>query len=297
MELDKQTILHKVLRYFLVKIIIGIVIIVGLVAIVEGLGHALLDKTPFSNNTKDMIVAFVEAALAVCGYVVLFQVYEKRHIQELSARGFIKNASLGFIIGLLLQTIFIAFIYIAGTYSIIHVNAMSTLITPFTFALTAGFVAEILIIGVLFRLLEQQFGTLLTLLMFVILFALLHINSKGSTALSVAATAIQAGFMLPAAFVFSRSLWLPIFLHFGWDFAEPGIFGGINPSTSFTQGLLSSKIAGSTLLTGGQTGPQNAVQSLLICLLTGALFLWISKQKGYFIRPKWLKHKLLPTAA
>jgi len=98
---------------------------------------------------------------------------------------------------------------------------------------------------------------------------------------------MQAGFMLPAAYVFSRSLWLPIFLHFSWDFAEPGIFGGINPSTSLTEGLYTSKITGNSLLTGGETGPQDSLQSLIFCLLTGIIFLLLAKQKNNFIKPNW----------
>ncbi len=114
----------------------------------------------------------------------------------------------------------------------------------------------------------------------------LHINVKGATFVSVGATAMQAGFMLPAAYIFSRSLWLPVFLHFGWDFAEPGIFGGINPSTSLAHGLFTSTINGPSLVTGGRSGPQDSLESLLLCLLTGALFLWLAKQRNNFIKPK-----------
>jgi membrane protease YdiL (CAAX protease family) len=123
---------------------------------------------------------------------------------------------------------------------------------------------------------------------FIVLFAVLHVNVKGATFISVGATAMQAGLLLPAAYVFSRNLWLPIFLHFGWDFAEPGLFGGINPSSSLTQGLLTSKIAGNSLLTGGETGPQDSLSSLLLCLLLGIIFLVLAKRKNNFIKPYWL---------
>jgi len=169
----------------------------------------------------------------------------------LSASTFFSNATSGFLTGLLLQTLFIIIISLAGNFLIINLNPVSTLINPFAFALTAGFVAEIIIIGIVFRLLEQQTGTSIALFIFIILFALLHINVKGANSLSVAATAMQAGWMLPAAYVFSRNLWLPVFIHVGWDFAEPGIFGCINPSSSLTQGLLTSKTRGNFLLTGG----------------------------------------------
>ena len=142
-------------------------------------------------------------------------------------------------------------------------------------------------IGIVFRLMEQQTGTVVALLVFIVLFAILHINAKGATVISVGATAMQAGLMLPAAYVYSRNLWLPIFLHFGWDFAEPGIFGGINPSSSLKQGLLTSKLAGNSLLTGGESGPQDSLSSLMLCLVVGLIFLLLAKRKNSLIKPRW----------
>ncbi len=285
--MDKPTVLQKVLHFFLTKIIIGILVISGLVVLIEWLRKLSLDKTSLTDNTKNIIVAILESVIVVSGYVLFFRVYEKRKIKELGASSFVKNAIAGCIIGLALQSFFILVIYVAGTYSVLHVNPASTLITPFAFALTAGFTAEILIVGVAFRLLEEQSGTVIALVVFIILFAVLHINTKGATFVSIGATAMQAGFMLPAAYVFSRNLWLPIFLHFSWDFAEPGIFGGINSSTSIAQGLFTNKITGSTLLTGGSAGPQDSLQSLILCLLTGALFLFLAKRRNNFIKSNW----------
>jgi membrane protease YdiL (CAAX protease family) len=93
------------------------------------------------------------------------------------------------------------------------------------FALTAGFVAEIIMVGIVFRLLEETIGTVTALLIFHCSVCRFAYKCKRRNFVSVGATAMQAGFMLPAAYVFSRNLWLPVFLHFGWDFAEPGIFG------------------------------------------------------------------------
>jgi uncharacterized protein len=283
--MDKQTTLQKVFQFFLTKMVVGIAIIVAFVALVELLRSFLLDKTNLGNDTKALITAITEAVIAVAAYIVLFKVYDKRQIHELSRANLIKNAITGFLTGILLQTLSILVIYIADTYSVVHINPISTLISPLAFALTAGFVAEIIMIGIVFRLLEKQTGTVIALFIFVLLFAVLHVNTKGATFVSVGATAMQAGFMLPAAYVFSRSLWLPIFLHFGWDFAEPGIFGGINPSSSLTQGLFTSKIAGNSLLTGGETGPQDSLTSLLLCLLLGIIFLVLARQKNNLIRP------------
>ena len=267
--------------------VIGIGVIVSLVFFIEWLGPLILDKTSLPDDLKALIVAVADAFMATAGYIFLFRVYEKRRIRELSSEKFIGNAAIGSLTGILLQALIILVIWLAGTFLIVHVNPVSMLIKPFAFALTAGFVAEIIIIGIVFRLLEEQTGTKIAFLIFIVLFAMMHINVKGATAISVTATAMQAGFMLPAAYVFSRNLWLPIFLHFGWDFAEPGIFGCINPSSSLTHGLLTSKIAGNPLITGGETGPQDSLQSLLLCLLLGIIFLVLANRKNNLIKPRW----------
>jgi len=283
----KQTSLEKAMHFFLTKMIAGIAVVVALVALTELLRSALLDKTNLSDGTKALITSITEAIISVAGYIILFKAYDKRQIGELSATKFISNAIPGFMTGILLQAIFIFIIYVAGGYSVDRVNHASTLIVPFAFALTAGFVAEIIMIGIVFRLLEKQTGTIVALIIFVILFAVLHVNVKGATVISVGATAMQAGLMLPAAYVVSRNLWLPIFIHFGWDFAEPGLFGGINPSSSLTHGLITSNIAGNSLLTGGQTGPQDSLSSLFLCALLGSLFLLYAKRKNRLIKPQW----------
>jgi len=283
----KQTPLQKALHFFLTKMIIGIGVIVLLVAVIEWLGSSILDKTNLPDDKKALTVAVAEAFIATTGYIFLFRIYDKRPIHELSASAFFNNATVGFLTGVALQSLFILVIYLTGTFLIVNINPVSTLISPFAFALTAGFVAEIIMIGIVFRLLEQQTGTVIALFIFIILFAILHINVKGATLISISATAMQAGLLLPAAYVYSRTLWLPIFLHFGWDFAEPGIFGGINPSASLTQGLLTSKIAGNSLFTGGETGPQDSLSSLLLCLLSGLIFLSLAKQKNNLIKPQW----------
>jgi membrane protease YdiL (CAAX protease family) len=281
----KQELLQKALHFFLTKMIVGIGVIVSLVAFIEWLRSLILDKTNLSNDVKALIVSVAEAFITTTAYIFLFRAYDKRRIHELNAATFINNAVIGFLTGILLQSLFILIIYLAGTFLVVNLNPVSVLISPFAFALTAGFVAEIIMIGIVFRLLEQQTGTLVALLVFITLFAILHINAKGATVISVSATAMQAGFLLPAAYVFSRSLWLPVFLHFGWDFAEPGIFGGINPSSSLTQGLFTNKIAGNSLLTGGETGPQDSLISLLLCFLLGIIFLVLARQKNNLIRP------------
>jgi uncharacterized protein len=287
--MSKQTTISKILSFFLVKMVIGIAAVVGSVFLVEGPGRLLLDQTQLTDDLKNIIIAIADAIAALATYIFLFRFYEDRKIKELSLASLSKNAITGFATGFILQSLFILIIYIFGKYSIEHRNPLSFLIPSFAAAVTAGFVAEILIVGIFFRLIEERLGTLITLLISLILFVVMHVNAKDATVLSVLSTVIQAGVLLPAVYIFSRNLWVPIFLHFAWDFAEPGIFGGINPSISIDESLFTSKISGASFLTGGQMGPQNSIQSLILCSIAAFLFLWLAKRKDNFIKPFWKK--------
>ena len=250
-------------------------------------GQAITCQNAITRKLWKLIVAIAESAFALLAYTFLFRVYEKRKISELSTNAFWKNAVIGYATGFVLQSIFILIIYLRGNYSVIGINQASSLLPSFAAALTAGFVGEIVIRGIFFRLTEEKLGTVLTLIICVLFFAIMHVNVKGASILSVSSTAIEAGLLLSAGYVFSRSLWLPIFLHFAWDFAEPGVFGAINPGITIDQSLLTSKIEGPLILTGGQLGPQNSIQSLLLCAIVSLVFLWMARKKNNFIKPFW----------
>ncbi|MEP7106402.1 MAG: CPBP family intramembrane glutamic endopeptidase [Ferruginibacter sp.] len=284
-----QTALYKILYSFLTRIIIGILVVGGSVVLVEIAGRYLINKTQITEELENAIVGISDAGIALFSYVLLFRFYEKRQIKELSWTTFGKNALIGFFAGLALQSLVILVIYLAGGYSIIHSNPVSFLLPAFVASLTAGFVVELLIRGIIFRLTEEKFGTLIALIISALLFALSHAANKETSFLSVLSTTIQAGILLSAVYVFSRNLWISIFLHFAWDFAEPGIYGGINPGINIEKSLLTSKITGSELLTGGQFGPGNSIQALMFCLIAGLLLLWLAKQRGKFIKPYYKK--------
>ncbi|QEC67416.1 CPBP family intramembrane metalloprotease [Panacibacter ginsenosidivorans] len=285
--MSKQINLYNILHFFLIKIIIGIFIVGGSVVLSGELFNFIFDKTGTPDDIKNLIITIPFCVIALLSYIFLFRFYEKREIKELQLPTFTKNAIIGFLTGLFLQTLFILVIYFAGGYKIIRVNPFSFLFPSFLTALAAGFVAEILIRGIFFRLAEEKLGTINTLLITTILFAVIHSGSNHATFLSVCATSMQAGVLLSAAFIFSRNLWVPIFLHFAWDFAEPGIFGAINPGNSIEQSLFTNEITGPVFITGGQTGPQNSIQSLLLCAAVSLLFLWLAKRKNNILLPAW----------
>ncbi|MEP6585057.1 MAG: CPBP family intramembrane glutamic endopeptidase [Ginsengibacter sp.] len=287
--MDQQITFQRIIHFFLTKIIIGIAVVGGSVALIEWAGRSFLYFITIADKSKDIIISISEAAVALVFYIFLFRFYEKRQVKELSSSTLSKNAIIGLATGITLQSLFILIIYMAGHYSILSINPLTFIIPGFMQALTAGFVAELLLCGIIFRLTEEKFGTVIALIISASIFAVAHGNVKGATFISICATSLQAGIMLNAAYVFSRSLWLPIFLHLSWDFAEPSIYGGINPGISILKSLFESKISGPVILSGGQFGPQNSIQSLLLCSLLSFIFLWFAKRKNNIIKPYWTR--------
>ena len=281
--------LKKVSDFFITKIIVGLVVVVGLIVLIESGRQLLTGEVAQNIELQNIVVGIIEILAALSGYILLYRFYEKRQIKELRIATFWRNTFLGILTGLVLQSIVVLVMNLGGAYSVTHINPISFLIPGFTSAFVAGFVGEIVLRGIIFRLTEEKLGTVIAIIISMLIFAVAHAGVKGATVMSILSTSIQAGILFSSVYVFSGSLWLPIFLHFSWDLAQPGIFGAINPGIHIEKTLITSKVAGAQLLTGGQFGPGNSIQSTVLCLATGLLFLWLAKRKGNFIKPYWKK--------
>lgn len=204
---------EKIFYFPLTRMVIGIAVVAGSVALCEWARNLFTDKSQPVNDFENAIVGTAEVFMALLSYTLLFRFYEKRQITELSPASLPKKGLIGFLSGLLLQSLVILVIYLAGSYRILHINPFLFLVPGFIQSMVAGFVAEILIVGIFFRLTEEKLGTAIALIVASALFVIMHSAAKGATVLSVVSTAMQAGMLLPALYVFSRSLWLSIFFH------------------------------------------------------------------------------------
>lgn len=78
---------------------------------------------------------------------------------------------------------------------------------------------------------------------------------------------------------------------FAWNFIQSGVFVAITSGNEQTSSLLTAKITGSPLITGGEFGPEGTIQAIIFCALAAIILLQKSKEN---IRPPyWKKTKLL----
>jgi membrane protease YdiL (CAAX protease family) len=130
---------------------------------------------------------------------------------------------------------------------------------------------EILFRGYAFQLLIANAGPWKVILPVGILFAFMHANNPDVTYIALANTA-GFGVVFGYAVLRSRDLWLPIGLHFGWNFALP-IFG-VNVSG------LKMKMTGHELVwsagqlwSGGDYGPEASLLTSVV-MVALSVYLW-----------------------
>jgi hypothetical protein len=231
-------------------------------------------------------VNIIVPAAGILGALVLFAVYrllvrwtEKRKASEL----LIARAPGGFVGGTVLGAGLFCAVYAVlfalGVAGYKGVGSTDGLALAFALSLLAGFGEEMVFRGVVFRLFEEGFGTTVAVLISGALFGAIHAGNPGATLASSAAIAVEAGVLLAAAYALTRSLWVPIGLHFAWNFTEGGIFGAA-VSGGKIHSILVFPLHGPDYLTGGAFGPEASIVAVGVCLTAAIVMLVLAAQRG-----------------
>jgi uncharacterized protein len=279
-SLQPKNLFQRIFNFPLTRIIIGFAWIVGIYNFTEILLHFL------PTVLRNIISLPVILVIVFFAYYAFVSVMEKRPLLELSAKGSIQELVAGIAIGATLFTITIGILWVLGYYQIIATNNWTVALPAFKAAVMAGFLEEILIRGILFRIMESSLGTWLALFISAMFFGFSHLANPNATILGATAIALEAGILLAAAFLLTRRLWLAIGLHFAWNFTQSGIFG-VAVSGLELKGVFDSTLSGPAWLSGGAFGAESSVIAVLVCLSVGLYILWRAYKKGNFVKPFW----------
>jgi membrane protease YdiL (CAAX protease family) len=137
--------------------------------------------------------------------------------------------------------------------------------------LGAAVTEELMFRGLALQALERRWGSLAAIVVTALFFGIAHLGVPGANAWSALAIALEAGVMLGAAFLWRRSIWFVVGLHFAWNTTEQLL--GIPVSGHASEGLFTVDVHGSTALTGGDFGLEAALVPVVIgVLLAGRMF-------------------------
>lgn len=283
----KTSLGHKLIYSAITRFFAGLIAFSIVTAIAQYTFDNLIDLSSLEKDYQDLIRGVVIAILILTFYAYLYKYYEKRRITELSGKQLGRNLGLGIALGFGLQSLTIFVIYLGGSFTIVSVNNILYLIPALTMAITSAITEEILFRGILYRLLEEKLGSYIALAASALIFGMLHMMNPNSSVEAGIAIAIEAGLLLGAVYIYSKNLWLPIALHFAWNFTQSGIYGATTSGIDISKSLFSTNIEGDTLITGGVFGPEASIQALLFCVIATIIIMRLNQREHKIIKPFW----------
>jgi len=224
--------------------------------------------------------AGVVLLVALGTYALYVRLTERRAVDELAPAPFAAQTLLGFAIGVALFGTVIGLLAAAGDYHYLAYGSIPGLPAALATTLTASALEEMLFRGFLFRIVASIGGTWIGVAVSAVVFGALHAFNPHATVLSSVAIAIEAGALLAMAYAATQRLWLPIGLHFGWNFTEGSIFGASVSGHPASAGLIRGALTGPDYLTGGAFGIEASALAVLVCSAATALFVIYAVRAG-----------------
>ncbi|WP_433191476.1 lysostaphin resistance A-like protein [Actinoallomurus sp. CA-150999] len=256
------------------RLILLLVLLVLIDSVVGGIDQGL-DDVP----VVGLPVGVALAVLVLLAYLKVVRLVERREVAELARDGAVAETRRGTLIGIGLFVAAIGIIAMFGGYRASW-GSLWVALTGFGLMCAVAVTEELMFRGVLFRIVEEMAGTRGALVVSALAFGMLHLVNPHATIWGAIAIAIEAGLMFGATYAATRTLWLPIGMHLGWNFAEGGIFGVTVSGSHGTVGLLKGTLSGSAALTGGSFGPEGSLVAILICGIPTVLFLRLAARRG-----------------
>ena len=233
-------------------------------------------------HTSWIIIFSLEGLVSIAGYILFVRLIEKRKATELS-RFRVSLLPLGAFVGLVWFALLILMLYVTGHYQISGVGFPNRFLSAVIFALGTAIWEEVTFRGLLFRVTEQTFGTWIGVLVSAVAFGAIHgLNPNASLAASIASV-LESGVLLAAAYFATRTLWLPIGLHFGWNFAEDFIFGVRMSGHAARPAIVEGTLTGSPLWTGGVYGLESSIWAIGMAAIMSAILIVIAVRRGEIV--------------
>jgi len=267
--------LKRILHHPLIKIAIGIVVCgIALLGTNSLLRLVLRSDADFVRAIRWVL----SASVMLVTYYILFRYYEGRDITELSFTGLLGESLLGLFSSTLCISLIILILFALGYYKVLSTRNASNLLMLLVLFATLSVTEEVIFRGIIYRITEESLGTNLALIISALLFGLVHLFNEHANAISVISAAsggILAGLLLSM----TKRLWLPIFFHAGWNWAQASLGVAVSGIEELP-GFIESRLEGPVLITGGAFGPENSVITVVFVLILSGMAYFLTLRRG-----------------
>jgi membrane protease YdiL (CAAX protease family) len=272
--------------------ILGLVLRVGIFVLIALLGYFIFPAAMLAMGGSAFIVAALStfAAAAIANAIVL-RIYERGQLADIGlgwTSASRRNLAFG-LLGGIGAGLAVTLLPVIGRVADLDHNPGAHVQWPslafVSVVLLFGAVGEeMLFRGYAFQVLIRGIGPWATILPFGMLFAFAHSFNLNFGLIPFLNTALW-GILFGYAFLRSGDLWLPIGLHFGWNWVLPLL--GVNLS-GFTMGTTGLTLHWRTdvLWSGGEYGPEGG----LLCTAAVVALVWylhrvpIQRQEAFLLR-------------
>jgi membrane protease YdiL (CAAX protease family) len=248
----------------------------------EALAHSL-PKQP----ALQFLAHGVGAAIVLSTYAALVRFGEARNPAELGLRAAPVGTLVGLLIGLMMFSTVMAILIGFGLYHFAYHGPASAWHGA-GLAIESGVLEEVLVRGVVLRLMWRAFGPWLAFIVSAALFGVGHVGNPGATWFTTVCVAIEAGVMLGSFYALTGRLWVSIGVHAGWNFTQGYVFGATVSGGDFGAALATTSASNRfpSWLTGGAFGPEATLPAFAVCVAVGTLVLWLAAMNGQFGKPR-----------
>ncbi|HWC56643.1 MAG TPA: type II CAAX endopeptidase family protein [Sphingomicrobium sp.] len=286
---------RRIVDYPLVTMVLAIVLFIITITIAAAIVKLVPLKVPgFTFDLKFNVLAII---LLVLIYELVIRRMGEHPRDDYRDPRALRRLVIGLVAGFAVFSVAVAVAAVLGVY---HVNGRGDLsqLLPALIA-SALFPAvneELLFRGILFRWLEEWGGSWVALLLTSALFGCAHLLNPNASPIAAVGIAFEAGVMLGAAYMLTRSLWLPMGLHAAWNFAQGEVYD-IPVSGMPVHGMVNAQLSGPPLLTGNGFGLEASIIAIVVATLFGLGLLWMAIKKGELVQPRWVRRRRAITAA
>lgn len=220
-------------------------------------------------------LTIVTSALVLGLYALYVKFVEKHEPTDLKLNKLIPHTLLGLLVGAIYMILVVCSIAASGCATV----SMSDFSLKEQFGVIMLFLAvavgeEIICRGIIFRLIDQRWNTWAALIFSALFFGFGHISNDNATCWSSIAIAIEAGLLLGAAYKWSGTLWVPIGIHWAWNYVQGNVFGLAVSGGDTGDAILATTVNGPDIITGGAFGPEASIIAVIFGILFTIVFLF-----------------------
>lgn len=284
MPSSHRSLAYRILTHWLARFFLTFALYILLVVLIDWPVFTLLGLP------ETVFLDMLTGSIAVLGAIaVVTLLIEQRPLRAvgLGLQGLLPQWGRGFAVGAAYLLFCVIVLTVAGAYRVEAVNpALGPLLAGLALHVAIGLFEEGLFRGIIFRLFEEGLGSWVAILLSAALFGAMHMGNPEATVWGAAAIAIEAGLLLGAAYMLTRSMWFVAGLHTAWNFVQGPVFGfTISGSELVEESLLVPAVDGPAWLTGGAFGLEASVVAVLGGLVLAIVFAVLAVRRGQVMKP------------